>query len=129
MQLSKKQKPAKKNKPLKKKEKTKSKKLASEDDVFMEDEIIRRTDGDEDEFDFDKPTIHQESVQETTPAVPFSDGIVSKCLEDLVAIPRVGGQDVEVLKGFLNYFHLTGTFIGTISTKSSFMKKKGGILL
>ena len=62
-------------------------------------------------------------------AVPFSDGIVAPCLANLVVIPRVGGQEVDLLKSFLKYFGITETFIGAISSKTSFMKRKGGMLL
>lgn len=78
---------------------------------------------------------HSDSVTEVvagaeaSATVPFSDGLVAACLKDLVVIPRVGGSEVDLLKGFLKYFATTELFLGSISNRLSFMKKKGGILL
>lgn len=78
----------------------------------------------------DEVTEEPESpVVEVVPAIAFSDGLVAPCLKDLVVIPRIGFQEVELLRTFLHYFVITETFIGAISTKSSFMKKRGGVLL
>ena len=71
-------------------------------------------------------TVQMPAVKQ---AVSFSDGIVAPCIDGLVAIPRVGGQEVDLLRSFLRYFHITDTFIGNISSKTSFMKRKGGVLL
>lgn len=62
-------------------------------------------------------------------AIPFADGLTAQCLDNLVVISRVGGQEVDLLKSFLKYFATTETFIGTISSKGSFMKRKAGVLL
>lgn len=64
-----------------------------------------------------------------SPAEPFSDGLVSSKLKGLTVVARVGGQEVSVLHDFLELFAKTDTFIGTISSKTSFMKKTGGRLL
>lgn len=64
-----------------------------------------------------------------TPPVPFSDGIVHVALKDALAIPRRGGMDVDLLRGFLGYFSTYGTFVGNIFSKVSFMKKQGGRLI
>lgn len=93
-----------------------------------EDEII----------DVDSPIVEEEEREpEATPmartamevAVPFSDGIAAASLKDLVVILRDGGQEVAFLRSFLRYFATTETFIGSVSSKLSFMKKKGGTLL
>lgn len=62
-------------------------------------------------------------------AIPFSDGITASCLSNLVVISKVGGAEVDLLRSFLKYFATTETFIGAISSKTSFMKRKGGMLL
>ena len=62
-------------------------------------------------------------------AIPFSDGIVASCLNDLIVAPRIESDEVELLREFLIYYASTETFIGTISNKMSFMKKQGGLLL
>lgn len=74
----------------------------------------------------DEPEVELPAVEL---AVPFSDGIVAACLNNLVVIPRIGGQEVDILRSFLHYFVVTDTFIGTITTRASFMRKKGGTLL
>lgn len=60
---------------------------------------------------------------------PFSDGLVSLKLRDLAVIPRIGGEEVALLRDFLSLFAKTETFIGAIASKTSFMKKTGGRLL
>lgn len=67
--------------------------------------------------------------QEVERATPFSDGIVAASLADLVMVPHASGSEVELTRGFLRYFAATGTYIGSMSSKLSFMKKKGGTLL
>lgn len=62
-------------------------------------------------------------------AEPFSDGLVSARLRGLTVIPRRGGEDTSTLHDFLELFSKTETFIGAISSKTSFMKKTGGRLL
>lgn len=62
-------------------------------------------------------------------ATPFEDGLVHKALSSIPHIPRVGGEETAVLKGFLDLFARTETFIGAIYSKTSFMKKTGGRLL
>lgn len=98
------------------------------------EEILEQT---EDEVIVAGVTPVEEAVEEdplaslATPmqATPFSDGIVASCLSNLVVIPRIGGQEVDLLRSFLSYFVITDTFIGTITMRASFMKKKGGTLL
>ena len=63
------------------------------------------------------------------PVEPFMDGIVSQALRGITVIPRAGGEDAAILHDFLGLFAKTETFIGAISTKTSFMKKAGGRLL
>lgn len=67
--------------------------------------------------------------QNTQIAIPFSDGLVSPKFSMFPMLPRVGDTEVDLLKSFLKYFSVTSPYIGTISTKTSFMKKKGGRLL
>lgn len=67
--------------------------------------------------------------QEPSIAEPFTDGIVSPRLKGLTVVPRAGGEDVAVLHDFLLLFAKTETFIGAISSKTSFMKKAGGRLM
>lgn len=76
-----------------------------------------------------EPEPAPEAPQIVEQAVPFSDGIVAVCLQELIAIPTHDVAEVELFRSFLQYFSSTGSFIGTISSKTSFMKKKGVILL
>lgn len=62
-------------------------------------------------------------------AAPFSDGIVSAKFQAFPTTSRSADAEVELLKSFLSYFSVTTPFIGTIDSKISFMKKKGGRLL
>lgn len=71
----------------------------------------------------------QVSTSTVGPAEPFSDGLVSAKLKGLVVVPRVGGEEVTVLHDFLEMYSRTEPYIGTISSKTSFMKKSGGRLL
>ena len=61
--------------------------------------------------------------------MPFSDGLVTSsfCIFPLVA--KIADEEVGLLRLFLKYFSQTEPFIGTMNTKTSFMKKKGGRLL
>lgn len=68
-------------------------------------------------------------VGKDTVTTPFSDGLVFARLNGLTMIPRTGDTEVELLREFFKYFASANPFVGNISTKSSFMKKKGGRLL
>ena len=72
-----------------------------------------------------------DSGQDTTgiKVVPFADGLISARLNGLVIIPRAGGEEVELLRGFLRHFASAAPFAGNIVSKASFMRKKGGRLL
>lgn len=69
------------------------------------------------------------SIPEAHKISPFVDGLVSARLNGLVIIPRVGGEEVELLRGFLRHFSTAAPFAGNIVSKTSFMRKKGGRLL
>lgn len=62
-------------------------------------------------------------------AEPFNGDVVHPSLKGLLVIPRLAGAEGDVVKGFLRYYSLTTLFIGTITTRTSFMHKKGGVLL
>lgn len=68
------------------------------------------------------------SVAVVKPA-PYTDGIVSPAIAGLVTVPRVGGAEVSLIHDYLKYLAVTETYIGAITTKWSFMKKRGGRLL
>ena len=95
----------------------------------------RRGAVDPEDAPLDPNTMYEEDSEErvvggsASPVEPFSDGIVSDKLQGLTVIPRSGGEDIAVLHDFLYLFAKTETFIGTISSKTSFMKKAGGRLL
>lgn len=109
--------------PAPPKNKGKSKPLKKVPSV-EDDEII--IPGDSSEEIEEVPATVKQSVQLVE---PFSDGIVSACLNNITIIPRVGNQETDVLRGFLKHFSVSGTFIGNVSSRLSFMKKKGGLLL
>ena len=117
----------------KKTPKTPKKSKKSKDDEQDEAVVIGVTDPDEvdeeDDVQEESSSKSKSSVKSTTIVKPFSDGLVASSLSDMIVVPRVGGEEVEILKEFLVYFASTGTFIGTVSNKLSFMKKKGGLLL
>lgn len=75
----------------------------------------------------------QEQVKEVHPeqtaVPPFSDGVVSAKFCTVPSVLHAGGPEVEMLRAAMHYFTVTEPFIGTINTKVSFMKKKGGRLL
>lgn len=105
----------------------KSKKSKAKTEVGMDDQDVLSLSG---ELVRDSEVRSDDNTSATGPSlIPFSDGIVASCLKDLVVIPRIGGQEVELLRGFLKYFSSTELFLGSISNRLSFMKKKGGILL
>ena len=68
-----------------------------------------------------KPTVPK--------ADPFSDGIVSIRLKDATVVPRVGGDEVTLLREFLQYYTEENVHVTNIMTRNSFMKKAGGRLL
>ena len=76
-----------------------------------------------------------EEEEEQTPAKvvskaePFTDGIVAACLKNTIAIERVGPEEVELLRAYISDRVTSGTYIGSIYNKSSFMRRKGGLLL
>lgn len=94
-------------------------------DLQDEEVIIGITDPDEEQ---EEQSPEVEEVSQST-VLPFSDGIVASCFENLAVVPRVGGGEVELLRGFLEYFATTESYIGSITNKLSFMKKQGGRLL
>ena len=98
--------------------------VASTEQDQDEEVIIGVTAPEEEDEEVDTP---QEIVIEKV--TPFSDGLVANCLSGLIVVPRVGGDEVDLFKGFLYYFAITEPFIGAVSNKLSFMKKKGGLLL
>ena len=90
--------------------------------------------GFEDDEVLDPDVGYEEEVAESTDrtverAEPFSDGLVSVRLRDVTVIPRIGGEECLVLGEFLKQLSSTEPFIGSISTKTSYMKKQGGRLL
>ena len=97
----------------------------------------RKRPTDPDDLPLDPDTVYDGDVGEdegspefTAPTVePFEDDLVSRRLKNLTVIPRAGGEDAALLHDFLYLFAKTETFIGTISSKTSFMKKAGGRLL
>ena len=60
---------------------------------------------------------------------PFEDGLVSVAFCNPNVIPKRGGVDVDLLRGFLGYYSTYETYIGGIVSKVSFMKRQGGRLL
>lgn len=74
-------------------------------------------------------TIQVGAKAEAPLATPFSDGIVVARLNNLAFVPRSGGDEVDILRSFLKYYSSSTPFVGTISSKLSFMRKKGGRLL
>lgn len=98
-------------------------------DESLDDESIEDSPLDSDTMAEVAPGVLEEPVEKVKLPEPFSDGIVSSCLDGLVTVVRVGGQEVLLLSSFLQYFATTGSYIGAIVTKWSFMKKKGGRLL
>ena len=78
----------------------------------------------------EKPDVETvESVVEERSITPFSDGVVSPQFRRFPTVQRAADAEVALLKSFLHYFSVGRTFVGTIHTKTSFMKKKGGRLL
>lgn len=73
--------------------------------------------------------VQSSNTPKVSIAEPFADGLVSPKLKGLVVVPRVGGEEVTALHDFLEMYARTETYIGTISSKTSFMKKSGGRLL
>lgn len=73
--------------------------------------------------------VQSSNAPKVNTAESFADGLVSPKLKGLVVVPRVGGEEVTVLHDFLEMYARTETYIGTISSKTSFMKKSGGRLL
>lgn len=71
----------------------------------------------------------QESGLTVATVMPFEDGLVNVGLRGLPTTPRTGGEEISVLHDFLILFSKTETFVGAISSKTSFMKKTGGRLL
>lgn len=78
---------------------------------------------------YDGDVLEESQRPSVAPAEPFIDGIVSPRLRGLAVIPRAGGEEAALLHDFLYLFAKTETFIGAISSKTSFMKKAGGRLL
>lgn len=62
-------------------------------------------------------------------AEPMQGDVVSPALISVLIVPRIAGEELNPLKGFLKYYSITGIYIGSIVSKTSFMHKKGGILL
>lgn len=109
--------------------KSKSKKREEQVAAIVEDAAEELA---EEVYTPDTPETEERVVpprQEIERATPFSDGIVAASLADLVMVPHASGSEVELTRGFLRYFAATGTYIGSMSSKLSFMKKKGGTLL
>lgn len=62
-------------------------------------------------------------------AQPMQGDVVSPTLASVLIVPRIAGEELATLKGFLRYYTLTGIYVGSIVSKTSFMRKKGGVLL
>lgn len=58
----------------------------------------------------------------------FSDGVAAARLNHLVIVPHSGGEEVALLRSFLDCFRQSKCFVGNISTKMSFMKKGGRLI-
>lgn len=93
--------------------------MPADDDMPLDSQVAYEDDAYEDEG----------ASVSVSVAEPFEDGLVSAGLRNLPIVPRVGGEEVSILHDFLVLFSKTETFIGAISSKTSFMKKTGGRLL
>lgn len=120
-QLGKKSKKSKSYFGSKKKDKKKIKQL----EESLEDEIIDLNEVIEDS---NLPVVVNKD-NKLVEIEPFSDGIVNYKLDGLIVVPRICYQELDPLKQFLKYFATVGFTAGSIYTKSSFMKRKGGVLL
>lgn len=72
---------------------------------------------------------YSEPVREVTPVGAFEDDLIHPRLRGLTVIPRAGGEETAVLRDFLDMYTRTGTVLGDLARKTSFMKKTGGRLL
>ena len=94
------------------KKKTPKKSKKSKDDEQDEAVVIGVTDPDEvdeeDDVQEESSSKSKSSVKSTTIVKPFSDGLVASSLSDMIVVPRVGGEEVEILKEFLVQLRLRG---------------------
>lgn len=58
----------------------------------------------------------------------FSDGLVSSRFREVVVPTTCYGSREQLVRGFMSYFQ-SEIYVGSIVTQSSYMKRKGGVLL